>query len=91
MDVSRKKYELFVKAMEQFQKENQYIPKGMEKNKQFLKDIILRNMKELFIAIDNNDEMKITQLTIEMATKIFLVGCGSGDILIYAKEELGII
>ncbi len=86
------KLDLFTEGMKTIQGKTILIPDGQEKNRQFLKDNVLADMKSLFEAVDMNNPEKIVLSALNLATKSFAVAYATGKMSTYIQKinELGV-
>ena len=86
--ISKKNFNLFTFGMEELQKRGNSIPEGQEKNRQFLKDQVLREMKHLFQSVDKNNPEEITTAALKLANLSFAVALGCGNMETYVNKIL---
>lgn len=73
-------FESFINGIQYFEDKGNIIPEGMEKNRQYLKDEVLKQIKLLFNAIDMNDKDSVVQLSIKLALNGFAIAHSTGKI-----------
>lgn len=86
------KIELFTEGMKIVQGETVLIPEGQEKNRQFLKDEVLSEMKSLFEAVDSNNTEQIVRSSLNLANRSFAVAYATGKMSTYLQKikDLGV-
>lgn len=80
------KLDAFAEGMKIIQGETILIPDGQEKNRQFLKDNVLAEMKSLFEAVDSNNAEKIVMSALNLANRSFAVAFATGKMATYLQK-----
>lgn len=73
-------FETFIEGVKYMQDKGNIIPEGMEKNRQYLKDDVLKRIKTLFQALDSNDKNSAVQISLKLALNAYSIASATGKI-----------
>ena len=88
--ISKDHLDLFTKGMDELQNRGIFIPEGQEKNRQFLKDRFLREMKSMFEAVDKNNPEAVTTAALNIANNALAIAFGCGKMTTYINKILNL-